>query len=188
MLKIWDPITGACELTLKGHTSYVLFLIILPDGRPISGSVDKTLRVWNPQTGSCELVFKGHRDCILPLTILPDGRPISGSSDCTLKIWNPSKGKCVRTLRGHDSSISSLTILPGGRLISAAGNQLKIWDVSTGNCELTLTDDHPILGKRALVFKDFSYNFLIYCLAILPDGRPISSSAHGLKIWNFPIL
>ena len=35
-------------------------MLVLADGRVVSGSVDTTLRVWNPTTGVCDVVLKGH--------------------------------------------------------------------------------------------------------------------------------
>ena len=36
---------------------------VLPDGRIVSGSWDKTIRIWNLSTGesNCEAILEGHR-------------------------------------------------------------------------------------------------------------------------------
>lgn len=53
-LQVWDVDTGRCTATLKGHTSNVRALCVLPDGRRmVSGSTDKTLRVWELETLAC---------------------------------------------------------------------------------------------------------------------------------------
>ena len=44
---MWDAATGACERVLEGHTHWVTCVSVLPDGRVVSGSDDKTLRVWD---------------------------------------------------------------------------------------------------------------------------------------------
>ena len=36
-------------------------MVILSDGRIVSGSQDKTLRVWDLNTGACDVVLKGHK-------------------------------------------------------------------------------------------------------------------------------
>ena len=45
-VRVWDTVSGACLLTLAGHTSYVSSLAVLPDGELASGSGDDTVRIW----------------------------------------------------------------------------------------------------------------------------------------------
>ena len=45
-LKVWDVNHGLCLQTLRGHTGWVNCMGLLPDGRVVSGSRDKTLKVW----------------------------------------------------------------------------------------------------------------------------------------------
>ena len=35
-------------------------MAVLPDGRVVIGSQDKTVRIWNPSSGECERVLEGH--------------------------------------------------------------------------------------------------------------------------------
>jgi WD40 repeat protein len=92
-LKIWNPKTGKCELSLEGHTDVIWCCAILPDGRIISGSSDRTLKIWNVQTGTCDATLRGHSASVISVTPLFDGLPegpeviISGSMDGTLIMW-----------------------------------------------------------------------------------------------------
>jgi WD40 repeat protein len=45
-VRVWDVASGACMLTLAGHTSHVFALAVLPDGKLASGSHDNKIRVW----------------------------------------------------------------------------------------------------------------------------------------------
>lgn len=79
--------------TLKGHTDWVYTLQVLPDGRIVSGSQDKTIKIWkrDPENNNeyiAKETLKGHTDCVLTLQVLPDGWIVSGSEDKTIKIWD----------------------------------------------------------------------------------------------------
>jgi WD40 repeat protein len=117
-----------CELSLEGHKSHVSCCSILPDGRIVSGSYDKTLKIWNTKTGKCEMTLKGHTDWVKCCSVLPDGSIISGSFDKTIKVWNAETGKCETTLKGHAHWVMCCSVLPGGRIISGSEDgMLKIW-------------------------------------------------------------
>jgi tetratricopeptide (TPR) repeat protein len=63
-------------------------LCVLPDGRLVSGSDDKTIRLWDPASGTEIGRIEGHSDFVTALCVLPDGRLVSGSKDKTIQIWD----------------------------------------------------------------------------------------------------
>lgn len=51
-IRIWDPATGQCSLTLEGHSLGVNSIAWSPDGSELaSTSDDNTIRLWDPATG-----------------------------------------------------------------------------------------------------------------------------------------
>ena len=77
--------------TLEGHTGMVRTLQVLPDGRIVSGSKDKTIKIWEQGPDgkyADKETLKGHTDMVFTLQVLPDGRIVSGSDDKTIKIWS----------------------------------------------------------------------------------------------------
>jgi WD40 repeat protein len=61
-IKVWNTNTGGCERTLEGHTSAVLHIILLFDGRLCSvssqdspSSADGNIKIWNVENGVVEL-------------------------------------------------------------------------------------------------------------------------------------
>ena len=182
-----------CVATLRGHTHWINCVTLLPDGRFVSGSPDKTLKIWDPSKepgAQCVATLRGHTDGINCILLLPDGRFVSGSSDGTLKIWDPSKDRdrqhnvslpcrgtlkpgaqCVFTLQGIE--ICCVTLLPDGRFVSGSfDNTLKIWDPSMEpGHNVSLPCGGTLTG--------------INCILLLPDGRFVSfSSDDTLKIWD----
>ena len=49
MIRIWKPHASGewQQVALQGHIDSVECLQVLPDGRIVSGSADKTIRIWN---------------------------------------------------------------------------------------------------------------------------------------------
>ncbi|MBA3237178.1 MAG: NACHT domain-containing protein [Parachlamydiaceae bacterium] len=45
-ITLWDPTTGACKQTLKGHTGTVNTLVHLANGTLVSGSEDNSIKLW----------------------------------------------------------------------------------------------------------------------------------------------
>jgi WD40 repeat protein len=179
--------------------------------------------------GNCELSIQAEsHDNILCCAILSEGkelRLVSGTSQHTLKIWsvdlNNMSYKCEQILRGHESWIICCAILSNNsldyyftertpRLVSGSDDcTLKIWNLQSGECELTLrghtwdvdccavlTDGRILSGSADNTLKIWNYDGKcditleghsgsVFCCAVLPDGRIVSGSADGtLKIWN----
>ena len=131
-----------CIVTLREHTDRISCVTLLPDGRFVSGSDDKTLKIWDPgmKPGrQCVATLRGHTSWIRCVTLLLDGRFVSGSIDKTLKIWDPGMApgaQCVATLQGHTGWIECVTLLPDGRFVSGSSDHtLKIWDPGIGHRE-----------------------------------------------------
>ncbi len=57
----YSAFAGQLQQTFEGHTHSVNAVCVLPDGRFLSGSYDKTLCIWNPTSGSCVVVVEGHK-------------------------------------------------------------------------------------------------------------------------------
>ena len=48
---ILSILSGSCVVMLTGHSSYVMRVIQLADGRLCSSSEDKSMMLWNPSSG-----------------------------------------------------------------------------------------------------------------------------------------
>jgi WD40 repeat protein len=97
------------SFTLFGHKGKVSCVIQMADLRLASASMDNTIRVWNLASSKCELVLQGHEDYVFNI--------------CELKGFS-------------DSAAAK----PASRLASGSFDKtIKIWDLVTGACLMTLT-------------------------------------------------
>jgi serine/threonine protein kinase len=160
--------------TLEGHSSYVNYLVISPDGENlISASADKTIKLWNLATGKEIRTLKGHLSSVNYLAISSDGQTlISASADKMIKVWDTTTGKLLRTLGGHTSFVNFLVITPDGNILASASadKTIKLWNLATG-AEIRTLEGHTSS---------------VNALAISPDGQTLMSASadQTIKLWN----
>lgn len=156
IIKIWDVITFRNVAELRGHAGGVRALTLLPDGKLVSCSWDKTLKLWNTpaiiaqadldrdsdtslsthsihKTSNDEDVsiktMVGHTFAVLCVVASADGKTLfSGSNDCSIKLWDVNSGSCFRTFSGHQSEVLSIAVTRNGTILSGSGDRsIKIW-------------------------------------------------------------
>ena len=169
------------------HDNKVTAIAVFPDSRIVSGSKDKTLRIWNAGTGACERTLSGHSDEVTAIAVLPDGRVVSGSKDCTMRIWNAGTGACERTLSLSEGKyeVSAIAVLPDGHIVFGCKDccYLRSWNASSGDwCYLS---SH----RLDVHMEEWELREEVTAIAILPDGRIISSYNHNqVTLGSFSVL
>ena len=125
--RIWNIITGECEIIKTNDDPGLFPCLILPDKRMIGGESSGNITVLNCEER--EITLSGHLKAIKLLKLLPDGRLISNSTDGIIKIWNLESYDCELTLNVHKTKINCLEILPDGRIITGGGddNKFIVW-------------------------------------------------------------
>ena len=135
-IRVWS--LNACKRVLKGHSSWVTCLLLMPDEeRLVSGSADQTIRVWDVSTGECEHILLGHTSWITCTTLLDKRQMLvaSGSSDSRIKIWDLRKGKrggkCLRTFECQANWITCLEVAVNTHeLVSGfRDGRIKVWNL-----------------------------------------------------------
>ena len=57
----------------------------------------------------------------------------------TVRIWSASNGQSVRVLKGHQGIVLGCRYLKDGKqILSNDENEIKLWDVKTGACKLSM--------------------------------------------------
>lgn len=100
----------------------------------MAGSDDSKVTCWDLQAQSSAFTLEGHKDHVRTGLVSPASENIwiTGSHDHTVKVWDTRSGECLATME-HQAPIEDIVALPGGGIIlSAAGNEVKVWDVVAG--------------------------------------------------------
>eukprot|EP01065_Artemidia_motanka_P037353 TRINITY_DN4579_c0_g1_i2.p1 TRINITY_DN4579_c0_g1~~TRINITY_DN4579_c0_g1_i2.p1 ORF type:complete len:750 (+),score=241.92 TRINITY_DN4579_c0_g1_i2:58-2250(+) len=139
-LILWDAITAKVTLQFE-HEKVVICSAWSHSGRLIvSGCQDKVCRVWDTKKGKERASFLDHTAIIISLDFAPDDKHIaSASADKTVRIWTASSGQSVKVLKGHQGIVLGCRYLPDGKqVLSNDESEIKLWDVKTGACKLSM--------------------------------------------------
>eukprot|EP01112_Ceratiomyxa_fruticulosa_P011665 TRINITY_DN3187_c0_g1_i1.p1 TRINITY_DN3187_c0_g1~~TRINITY_DN3187_c0_g1_i1.p1 ORF type:complete len:479 (+),score=89.51 TRINITY_DN3187_c0_g1_i1:121-1557(+) len=142
------PVTR-CTGDLPGHSEAVLSVAFSPNGEILaSGSGDTTVRIWDIETSTPKFTLKGHTNWVLSIAFSPNGKFLaSGDMNGDVRVWNPFNGSLVvGPLKGHTKFITALAWEPlhnnpSSSLLASSSKDgtVKIWDIRTGRCHLTLS-------------------------------------------------
>ncbi len=163
-----DYIADESIMTLRGHSRFVSFVTVSPNGKQIiSAGWDNTIRVWDALKGAELLtISRDQSNAVTCAALGPDGRHVVvGDNGGRMDVWDLTNGKKVMTLNGHNSLVSAVAFSPdGSRIVSGSSDATtKIWDAKTGNRLATL----------------MSYTGGISSVVVSSDGKRIASAAYG---------
>mmetsp|Transcript_35738 Transcript_35738/g.114463 ORF Transcript_35738/g.114463 Transcript_35738/m.114463 type:complete len:244 (-) Transcript_35738:126-857(-) len=175
--QLWRRVLGhlcatPCRtMKLIGHTNTVNCMVLLADGRIVSGSADRSLRLWDIVAGTCTMQLTGHTDRVVCMVQLADGRIVSGSLDSSLRVWDSLTGTCTMQLTGHTGKVVCVAQLADGRIVSGSfDSTLHVLDSMTGTYTMQVchhTDDE------------------VYRVVQLADGRIVSAGFESfLQVWS----
>jgi WD40 repeat protein len=151
-------------LVLIGHHTKVIDISNPSKAFLFKGHGEYSNWSWNPKRVTC-------------LAFFPDGKTVvTGGSRGFVKIWELSTGTEIMTFKVHEGKIESIEISPDGKFIATgSGDNIRIWDFTTGNLLDQMTAETDRIGglHRQCAFK-FS-----------PDGKlfAINRGTH-VELWN----
>jgi WD40 repeat protein len=132
---IWDAVSGALQVTLRGHTERVRSLRFSNDGNTLaSGADDRSIRLWNIASGTPRAKLMGHTDTVFSLSFSSDGNTLASGSFGTIRLWNVATGapRAVLTVHsgGGPHGVYSLNFSPDGKTLASGGSDfnVRLWD------------------------------------------------------------
>ena len=120
---------------LINHTSNVICLCVLNDGRLVSGSYDKSIIIYNKITYQPDLIIKEHSNDVYCIIQLSSGELVSCSNDKTIKIFSITEVqyKLLQTLNYHTSSVFKIVELKNKILTSCSYDSSIIFYIKDNN-------------------------------------------------------
>ena len=120
---------------LTNHTSTVICLCVLNDGRLVSGSYDKSIIIYNKITYQPDLIIKEHSSDVYCIIQLSSGELVSCSGDKTVKLFsiNGVQYKLLQTLNYHTSYVYKIVELKNKILTSCSYDSSIIFYIKDNN-------------------------------------------------------
>ncbi|MDX2286772.1 MAG: hypothetical protein NW241_21580 [Bacteroidia bacterium] len=136
----FDAGAGQVRHQFTAHSSSVFSLLLLPDGRLLSGGRDAYLRAWDTRDGYRLLAeLPAHTFTVNGIALSPDARYVATAGrDKTLKIWDSATLALRKVIdaprhQGHRHSVNRVHWLRDGSLISCSDDRRIIrWDLDFG--------------------------------------------------------
>jgi WD40 repeat protein len=197
-VKLWDATTGRNTQTFAGDSEGEMFQIkrvaFTPDGKHLACSGRRMtpqglgkglVNLLDVKTGATALAVQEPTGEIA-FTVSPDGKRLVTAQDQegVLHQWDAATGRSIVTSSEmRHWFVQSLEVSPDGKRIASGGGgsegtlekpdwhgEVKVWDVATGECLLTLR------GHKQLVTA----------VAYSPDGKLLASGSQDnmVRVWD----
>jgi WD40 repeat protein len=143
-IKVWDADTGSQLAKLTGHPGGVFRLAFGPDGTVLASAGSGGIKYWDLATGTerrglePEILQSATSDLLL---FNPTGDRLLTSGFNTLQVCDVATGRALTKIQGHRAFFlaNGAAISPDQtRLATAWIDEVKLWDLATGQEILTL--------------------------------------------------
>lgn len=183
-----SPESSYCNLavayTFEGYPTE-LALAISSDGKTlVSGGEDKAIKIWDLQTGELKKTLQSDSGVIYSLAIAPNGKTVvSGSGDHRVRIWDLTSDQQPKILQGHSNNVTQVEISSDGKTIMSLDyDQIKIWDLETGQLKTTLSQPSREFKIGGIVIEDNSPYFIP--ITVSSDNTALVRLGSKIIAWN----
>jgi WD40 repeat protein len=178
VVRLWDPVSGACLHELPVHPEGVWPVSLDGSGsRLATGDAEGTITLWDTATGTMAHRLPGHAAPVYTAVFSPDGRTIAtGDADATVRLWETGSGRLVGELSAEGKRAYRVAFSPDGALLATGygledeSGMVRVWDVAARRLR------HELTGHSGRV----------YTLDFHPGGQLLASgdTAGEVRLWD----
>lgn len=133
-----------------------------PSGKLLAlGMEDTSIAFWDVQKKIVVGTLAKHVFRVKTMKFNPDGKFLCSGNGQDLCLWNVKSLECVRTFVGHKLSMSQIAFSSDGKRVLTSNDDgtLKLWNVSSGECLISLS------GRKNISLRGVAFH---------PDDRTFS--------------
>jgi WD40 repeat protein len=161
-----------------GRDNSMWALVVLPNGRVVSGGGDGSVQMWEAILGTATVDLGRHNGPVRAAAVLPDARVVTGGHDGRIRIWDPaiadgSEPAPIEVGR-HNGPVPAVAVLPDGRVVTGGHDgRVRIWDpITAHNGAVAPVGQDRLIGR-------------VWASAVLPDGRVVAGGDDGwVRVWD----
>jgi WD40 repeat protein/serine/threonine protein kinase len=132
-IRIWDPSSGQCVLTIERGKAEVTSIAFSLDCKSLAaGDADAGVRTWDAESGRLIQSLEGHEGRVNQVVFSPDGSTVaSASDDRTARLWDLATGRSFRTLGEHDAAVRGVAFDSRGRVLATcdSGGLINLFEL-----------------------------------------------------------
>jgi WD40 repeat protein len=149
-VKLWQLDKKLCLATFNEQSLIVTSLAELKNGDILLGLLNGFIKILNINTKICTTIIEEKSsETKLNNIIEIENRELISVSDGELKLWNLQSNKLIATLT--NDNVNCILKLKSGDIISGSSsnqNILKIWDIKTRKCVLTINNNQKKNNRK----------------------------------------
>jgi len=185
VVRLWDVATGKLVWETARRTGQKL--AFSPDGKmlAISGFYQRTIALWDLQKYEfIRAMPKNARS----MEFSRDGKTLAAAGrDAVVRLWDPHTGKIIKEFKGHKTALYAVAISTDGKMLASGGggdgtapshNEVRLWDIATGNEIAQLHEPEGVGPGRRL-------RGWVYEIDFSADGKTMAvASPYAIRIWD----
>merc|ERR1712129_111232 len=142
-VNMWSVATRSRKAKLPISGDAAGEAVFSPDGKSLAIAVDDMCQIWDVDSASLRINIGRLPDIVWGICFASTSQAVLAfGGESTVQLRNVQTSDCIMAFEGHGNRVNSAIFSPDGKLLATGScdGTSKIWDVSAGACQATLSD------------------------------------------------